>query len=148
MPNRTDALRDHIATVEALRDIGIQPSDEWLQLRDRHAAYLALAVPLRDRLTAAIIDGTGDIECLRALTAAEQFAQTGMAANAHIEHAVLHRLRELYDGPAAYKAVAEMFEAAAKRFADSAAACDVDAAGESLVGTLDIPQSVEACTMR
>lgn len=134
MSNNT-ALFDHVQTVSALANVGIEPPPAWVELRQRHTDYLALQFPIRGKLVDAILSGTGDIEALRALAAAEGFAQTGTQANAHIEHAVLHRLKELYDGPAAYRAIVAKFDDAAAHFKDAAAHCDPDADGATLVGT-------------
>jgi hypothetical protein len=139
MPLRTD-FHDHIQLVEAIADVGVQPPEGWTALRQRHADYMALQFPLRDRLAGAILEGTdADLSALRALVVAEQLAQTGSQANAHVEGVVLQRLREIYAAVAAdnYRAVAALFDGAAQRFGDTANTVDVEAGAATMIDKPD-----------
>jgi hypothetical protein len=137
-PNTTDPFYDHTQLVQAVTNGGIDPPEEWTALLNRFNDYTGMQYPIRERLTAALIDGTDDdIAALKALVLAEQLAQAGSQASGEVEARVLHRLKQLYAAVAVsnYEVLQGKFDTAARKFCEQAAVCDVTADGSELVGT-------------
>src|SRR5262249_6085567 len=95
--------------------------------------------PLRDRLVAAIVDGSdADIPALRAAAHAEESAVPGRVTS-KVRAAVLVRMVEIYDEVALgnYGRVAEVFNDWASKFATTAAAVDVETDDADMVDKSD-----------
>ena len=138
-----DPLEDHIQLVDTVAAAGTPPPPGWTALHGRLQDFANLdsasQTPQRDQLTAAIVGGTdAAIPVMRSLALAECANQQQVqTVTAHVRNAVYQRMRELYDGAAAYTQVATKFDQAAKRFVTAASTVDVEADPVSMIEAPD-----------
>lgn len=117
-----------------------EPPADWLAPRARWDRLLEFdAVPLRERLVAAIIDATDeDVPTLKALAMAEAAGSRGDVI-ADVRAQVYPHLAAAYSEAAAdsYAKVAAVFSAAATKFTAAAKQCNAEADSDAIVGEPD-----------
>jgi hypothetical protein len=95
--------------------------------------------PVRQRLVAAVVDGTDDdVPMLRVLAVAESYPDR-IDVIATVRAAMLPRLLEFYAAAAvdSYRAVAKEFDRVGHSFTTAAKQCDPEAGGSAVVGLAD-----------
>ena len=129
-----DALNSH---VEAVLATGVEPPPEWTELYQRLHDFLSAPSSIPQRLTDAVITGTGDVAALCAMALAEATALP--PAHAQVDNAVksvvLQRLKDIY-APVAldnYRTVPTEFDSLATKFVAAANVIDPETPAEHLV---------------
>jgi hypothetical protein len=143
MAPQRQPLDIHLGHVRTLESAGVTPPSEWAAQRQRLLDYLAMEVPVRDQLTAALIAGehTESIATLRAGALAEAALPNVQAqVNGAVADVIHRQLLDLWAPFAskAFKQVADEFDAAAKLLETAVNICDPELDPEAVV-TADEP---------
>lgn len=126
-------FKDFEKNLATVVDAGGRLPDGYEALKARLADYTRIATPVRDRLVAAILDGTGDdIAALRATAGGERAARD---LDQDVDNAVRARLRELAATVAAenYELLAKSFTATAEKMVAAFAKVDPDLSADEVV---------------
>lgn len=130
----SNLFKDFETKLATVVDAGGSYPDGYAELVDRLSAYRKIGSPAKDKLFAAILDGTDeDVAALRAAAGGELRANE---LATEIRNAGQRRLRELADGIAAanYAAVAKRFDATAEKLVSAFEIVDPDTDPAELLG--------------
>jgi hypothetical protein len=134
----SDPLASHILAVDALRNVGVEPPEAWLEVRARFATVTMNldSSPMLTRLVDAVLHGGGDIPALYAAALAETDWQHRDAVLTPLRHRVAGRLIELHRPHAAkaYTAVSNRFNDVATAFTNASRTIDPEAASDEVIG--------------
>jgi hypothetical protein len=135
---RRDPLSQHIHLVDVVAAI-TEPPKEWTALRARWDAFTDFtATPLLEKLTEAVVSGSGDLPILRALANAEaapERADIVIAVRAEVYPRLIAAYSEA--APINYDKVAKEFDTVASAFTAAAKQCDPEADSSAVVGQPD-----------